>query len=79
MKMNTIRSHTSGPEKKLTIVGNSDIHDPTGMSYDFCKGEHRPMTLVFAKECSEESIKEALLAHRTAVYYKNIISARSSI
>jgi hypothetical protein len=43
------------------------------MVYDFCKGEHRPMTLVFAKEKTEESIKEALLAHRTAVYYKNIL------
>jgi hypothetical protein len=43
------------------------------MAYDSCKGEHRPMTLVFAKEKTEESIKEALLAHRTAVYYKNIL------
>lgn len=60
-------------EKKLTIMGNSDIHEPTSMFYDFCKGEHRPMTLVFAKENTEDSIKEALLAHRTAVYYKNSI------
>lgn len=66
-------AHKWALEKKLTIVGNSDIHDPTSMAYDFCKGEHRPMTLVFAKEKTEESIKEALLAHRTAVYYKNIL------
>jgi hypothetical protein len=60
-------------EKKLAIVGNSDIHDPTFMVYDFCKGEHRPMTLVFAKDSNENAIKEAMLAHRTAVYYKNSI------
>ena len=66
-------AHKWALEKKLTIVGNSDIHEPTTMAYDFCKGEHRPMTLVFAKEKTEESIKEALLAHRTAIYYKNIL------
>ena len=60
-------------EKKLTVMGNSDVHDPTCMFYDFSKGEHRPMVLVFAKECSEDSIKDAMLAHRTAVYYKNSI------
>jgi len=59
--------------KKLTIMGNSDVHDPTSMFFDFSKGEHRPMTLVFAKENTEDSIKEAMLAHRTAVYYKNSI------
>jgi len=66
-------AHKWALEKKLTIVGNSDIHDPTSMAYDSCKGEHRSMTLVFAKEKTEEAIKEALLAHRTAVYYKNIL------
>jgi hypothetical protein len=60
-------------EKNVAIVGNSDIHQPTSMTYDFCKGEHRTMTLVFAKEYNEISIKEALQAHRTAIYYKNII------
>jgi hypothetical protein len=60
-------------EKNLTIMGNSDVHGPTCMSFDSCKGEHRPMTLVFAKECTPDSIKEAMLAHRTAVYYKNSI------
>jgi 3',5'-nucleoside bisphosphate phosphatase len=60
-------------EKKLTVMGNSDVHEPTSMFFDSCKGEHRPMILVFAKECTEDSIKEAMLAHRTAVYYKNSI------
>jgi 3',5'-nucleoside bisphosphate phosphatase len=60
-------------EKKLTVMGNSDVHDPTSMVYDADKGEHRAMTLVFAKECTEDSIKEAMLAHRTAVYFNNNI------
>ena len=66
-------AHKWALEKKLAIVGNSDIHDPTGMVYDFCKGEHRPMTLVFAKNSNEDAIKEALQSHRTAIYYKNSI------
>lgn len=66
-------AHKWALEKKLAIVGNSDIHDPTCLGYDSCKGEHRPITLVFAKDSNENGIKEALQAHRTAVYYKNSI------
>jgi hypothetical protein len=66
-------AHKWALEKKLAIVGNSDIHDPTCLNYDYCKGEHRPMTLVFAKDGNENGIKEALQAHRTAIYYKNSI------
>jgi predicted metal-dependent phosphoesterase TrpH len=66
-------AHKWAIEKKVAIVGNSDIHDPTGMVYDFCKGEHRPMTLVFAKDSNEDAIREAIQAHRTAIYYKNSI------
>ena len=58
-------------EKNLTMLGDSDVHDPVGLAYDQCGGEHRPMTLVFAKEKTEQSIKEALFAGRTAIYYKN--------
>jgi len=57
-------------EKNLTIFGNSDIHDSTKNSYREMKGEHRPMTLVFAQDTTLQSIKEALTAKRTSVYYK---------
>ncbi len=63
-------------EKNLTMIGNSDSHLPTGLYYDFGKGEHRPMTLVFAKERSVESIREALLAGRTVVYHGDILIGR---
>lgn len=55
-------------EKKLTMIGTSDIHQPIQTDIDFNKGEHRTMTLVFAKERNAESIKEALINHRTAVF-----------
>jgi|WetSurMetagenome_2_1015567.scaffolds.fasta_scaffold168556_2 3',5'-nucleoside bisphosphate phosphatase len=60
-------------EKNLTILGNSDIHLPTGYFYDFSKDQHRTMTLVFAENKSEEAIKEALTAHRTVVFFSDTL------
>jgi len=60
-------------EKKLTMLGNSDVHNPINLDYDFHNGEHRPMTLVFAKEKTEEALKEALFARRTVVYQENTL------
>ncbi len=54
-------------EKGLTMLGNSDIHDP-----DLDDGDQPSrrcsLTLVFAKERSLDSLKEALFAGRTAVW-----------
>ena len=61
-------AHKWALEKKLTMFGNSDAHEPIHLSYDDAAGEHRPVTLVFAKERTEQGIKEALLSGRTAVY-----------
>ncbi|BEG98069.1 Sb-PDE family phosphodiesterase [Bacteroides sedimenti] len=55
-------------EKKLTMLGNTDIHQPIQAEYEFAKGKHRTMTLVFAKNRTIEGIKEALINRRTAVY-----------
>lgn len=55
-------------DKRLTLVGNSDVHNPIGMDYDASEDNHRPMTLVFANERSEAGIKAALLARRTVIY-----------
>ncbi len=60
-------------EKKLTMMGNSDVHNPINMDYNFSKGEHRPMTIVLAKEKSIEAVKEALFARRTVVYWENVL------
>lgn len=55
-------------EKKLTMLGNSDIHAPLNLDYDVHDGDHRPITLVFATERTPGAIKEALFNRRTAVY-----------
>jgi len=59
-------------EKKLTMLGNSDIHSPIKF-----KGSHRPMTLVFARSRTEGGIKEALFNRRTAVYFDNTLVGKS--
>jgi hypothetical protein len=60
-------------DKKITLIGSSDTHSPINLQYDFYNGEHRPMTLVFAEKKTQEAIKEALVARRTAVYFGNTI------
>lgn len=55
-------------ENELTMLSNSDIHNPLNLDYYVRQGEHRPMTLIFAKDRSLDSIRDALFARRTAVY-----------
>jgi 3',5'-nucleoside bisphosphate phosphatase len=55
-------------DKKLAILANSDVHGPIGWDHDASEEGHRPVTLVFATRRSEEAVKEALLARRTAVF-----------
>ncbi len=55
-------------EKGLTMLSNSDIHAPVNLDYLVRQGDHRPVTLVFARERTAEAIKEALFDRRTAVY-----------
>jgi hypothetical protein len=60
-------------EKDLAIISNSDIHAPLNLDYHVHDGDHRPMTLVFAKDASLEAIREALFARRTAAYSGNML------
>ena len=60
-------------DKKLTMLGNSDMHHPMQSKVDFAAGKHRTMTLVFAKEATAEGIREALLERRTAVYHDEYV------
>ncbi|HNT66912.1 MAG TPA: Sb-PDE family phosphodiesterase [bacterium] len=66
-------AHQMAIDKKLTLLGNTDAHDTIGMTYEEDLGESRPYTLVFAKEKSLAAIKEALFAHRTAVYWQETL------
>ncbi len=62
-------------EQNLTIMGTSDIHGLIDWDYTE-KGNQRPITLVFAKEKSLESLKEALFAGRTVAVYNDLMVGR---
>jgi hypothetical protein len=57
-------------DKDLTMLGNSDIHEPS-IDHKYAPDKHRSLTLVFAKEGTKESVRKALDAGRTAVWYQN--------
>lgn len=61
-------AHKWAIEKKLTLLSNSDIHSPLNLDYHVHDRDHRPITLVFARERTARGIKEALFNRRTAVY-----------
>ncbi len=77
-------------ENDLTIMGTSDIHglidwlfnisNDKYISNDKSKFQvenHRPVTLVFTKEKSENGIKKALFDGNTAVYYNELLIGKS--
>lgn len=57
-------------EKNLTMLGTSDIHEPD-LRLRSTPDDHRTITLIFARERTQEAIKEALFAGRTAVWFKD--------
>lgn len=65
-------------EKNLTMLGNTDIHDPD-FRQKSTSADHRTMTLVFAKEKSLPALKEALTAGRTVVWYKDQLIGREEL
>ena len=63
-------------DNNLTIMGNSDIHKLIDWDFKVNKGGHRPITLVFAKERTAESIKDAMMNRRTVAVYKDLLIGR---
>ncbi len=63
-------------DKNLTMVGNTDIHDPDLLQQS-APGQHRTMTLVFAADRTVDALKESLMAGRTVVWYKDQLIGRS--
>ncbi len=59
-------------EQNLTIMGTSDIHGLVDWDYTE-KGNHRPITLVFAKEKNLESLQEGLFEGRTVAVYNDLL------
>jgi len=64
--------------RKLAVIGNSDIHGIVADVYDLNK-QYRPVTLVFAKERSIPAIKEALFAGRTIALFNNILAGKEEL
>ena len=64
-------------QQNLTILGTSDIHGLIDWDYTE-KGNHRPLTVVFARERNVESLKEALMEGRTVAVYNGLWVGRST-
>lgn len=56
--------------KGLTMIGNSDLHEPDRAEANTA-GAHRTMTLAFAAARSLPALREALRGGRTVVWYKD--------
>lgn len=63
-------------EYNLAVMGNSDNHGVISEEYTPPDYTNRPMTLVFAKERSHDSLKEAIFAGRTLVWFKDILAGK---
>ena len=60
-------------DENITIMGTSDIHGLVDWQFGLNEGGHRPLTLAFAEERSEEGIKKALEEGRTVAYFNNLL------
>ncbi|HOF21783.1 MAG TPA: Sb-PDE family phosphodiesterase [Bacteroidales bacterium] len=61
-------------ENNLAVFANSDMHG--AISEEYAGKTHRPMTLVFARERSHDSLKEAMFAGRTLAYFDDMLAGR---
>ena len=59
----------------LAPGANSDIHDSLRIQYGEEKMS-RPITLVFVRDRTEQAIKEAIIARRTAALFNNTVVAK---
>ena len=60
----------------LALIGTSDVHNLIDWDYSPEAGGHRPVTLAFATEKSNDAAKEALFAQRTVVWWQNTLIGR---
>lgn len=67
--------HKWAEDKGLTMFSNSDAHN----SLRFETGVYRPMTLVFAKDRTIESVHEAIIAKRTVAFAQNFLYGEESL
>jgi hypothetical protein len=63
-------------QNNLALMGNSDVHGTISEIYSKPEDTNRPMTLVFAKKRNHDSLKEAMFAGRTLVYFRDILAGK---
>jgi hypothetical protein len=63
-------------DNDLTVLGTTDVHNIIGYDYELGDNVHRSMTLVFAKERTAESVREALEAGRTVAWASKYIAGK---
>jgi hypothetical protein len=63
-------------QNNLALMGNSDVHGTISEIYSKPEDTNRPMTLVFAKARNHDSLKEAMFAGRTMVYFRDILAGK---
>lgn len=66
-------------EKNLTLIASGDAHGSMPLFLREFGLKYRPMTLVFAKERTGESIAEALKERRTLIWWKDMIMGRKEL
>jgi 3',5'-nucleoside bisphosphate phosphatase len=59
-------------QNNIALMCNSDVHGIISEKYK----EHRPMTLVLAKERSHDALKEAMFAGRTLAWFSNTLAGK---
>jgi hypothetical protein len=62
----------------LAVIGSSDVHELIDWDYRPHEGGHRPVTLVLAENATADSLREALFAHRTLVWFNNTLLGRET-
>lgn len=63
-------------QNNFALMGNSDVHGTISEIYSEPEDTNRPMTLVFAKKRNHDSLKEAMFAGRTMVYFRDILAGK---
>lgn len=68
-----------GIDNNLTIMGSSDIHNLVRHDYNLGEYVNRTMTLVFARERTPASVREALEAGRTVAWASKYIAGKEEL
>lgn len=68
-----------GLQHNLALLGTSDVHDLIDWDYPPSQGAHRPVTLVFAEARTLDGMRDALVARRTVVWFRNQLIGRPDV